>query len=289
AARTTAGLGLLFERGFLGEPVDLSLAARARVDRDGVTDSWHLTHEVAIRAAIEGALLELAHRSAFSPPSFGDLFFREGFAVEANPDLRAERIPSELELGLRVGPSRAEIGARAWVGDVRDRIVWAPDFRFVWRPENVDVERKGAEAWLDVPLGPGPRLRLAYTYARATYDPATHPDPVQLVYRPRHLLDASLEWSPGAWSMRVDARRLGARTTAPTRENVLPAFWTVDLAVARRIEASRWVFELGLEIERGLDVTDSFVFGYPEPGRTVAARVAVRPLTHPGRSSKGSR
>ena len=205
--------------------VDFDAVFRLRVDRDAPGDAWHASHDIALEAVLGDVSLQAAHRSAVSPPALGDLFFREGVAVEANPDLRAERVPSEIEIGATLRRDWIDVGMRGYVGDVEDMIVWAPDFRFVWRPQNEDVERRGVEAWLEAsPRGTDIRLRASYGYARVTYDPTTHPDPVQVVYRPRHSGQASIEWTPGPWWLRLEARGLGARTTAPTRVNVLDPF-----------------------------------------------------------------
>ena len=72
----------------------------------GRTDRWHGSHEVALNVPLSRLYLRVAHRSAFSPPTLGDQFFREGVGVEPNPNLRAERVPSEIAAGL------------SWAGEV---------------------------------------------------------------------------------------------------------------------------------------------------------------------------
>ena len=53
----------------------------------GWSDRWHGSHEVAFGVPLSPLFLRVAHRSAFSPPTLGDQFFREGVGVEPNPDL----------------------------------------------------------------------------------------------------------------------------------------------------------------------------------------------------------
>ena len=80
-----------------------------------------------------------------------DLYMKDTPAdtgVEPNPDLRAERVPSEVAFDVAhsraVGTAVASATFAAWAGDVRGMIVWSPDYRFVWSPRNVDVRRRGA-------------------------------------------------------------------------------------------------------------------------------------------------
>ena len=117
----------------------------------GRTDRWHRSHEVALNVPLSPLYLRVAHRSAFSPPTHGDQFFREGVGVEPNPDLRAERIPSEIAArlswaGEAVGAD-VRVSAEAYRGDMKGMIVWLPDFRFVWSPRNTDVRRSGGRRW----------------------------------------------------------------------------------------------------------------------------------------------
>lgn len=252
------------------------LDAALRLDRAGVSGRWHVSHELALGARLGAVSLHAAHRSAFSPPTLGDQFFREGVGVEPNPELRGERVPSEWEAGaeLTTGGSRLLLsaGATAFAADVRDMIVWAPDFRFVWSPENLDVERRGVDGWtqLGVVLGPGHRLVLGghYSLARVTYaDPAR--GGFQLRYRPRHTGSVRLTWSPPGGSLGLEARHTGARLPTPSPANELPPFWTLDLRMERTWTRGPWAVRTRLSVDRLLDRTDALIFAYPDPGRTL--------------------
>jgi outer membrane cobalamin receptor len=138
-----------------------------------------------------------------------DLFFREGVGVRLNPDLRPERVRWEFEAGVRreLGEART-VGLRAFVGRVGDMIVWAPDFRFIWSPRNVDVLRRGAEATLSWRLRPRLRAGGSATYSAVTYDT---PGGAQVLYRPRFTADVSLVWSPGRWTADLRWHHVGRR------------------------------------------------------------------------------
>ena len=247
----------------------------------GRTDRWHASHEVALNVPLGSLYLRVAHRSAFSPPTLGDQFFREGVGVEPNPDLRAERVPSEIAARLawagKVARADVQVSAEAYRGDMKGMIVWLPDFRFVWSPRNTDVRRSGGEARLEAELpGVGLSIGGSFTLTRVTYDRPGSED-VQVAYRPRYGATASAGWQRGPWSFRVAARRTGARFPVPSPVNELDGFWVTEFDVGRRWLFGGWSAESRLKIERLLDVTDALIFAYPDPGRTLRLEIRVGP------------
>ncbi len=247
----------------------------------GRTDRWHGSHEVALGVPLGPLLLRVAHRSAFSPPTLGDQFFREGVGVEPNPELRAERVPSEFAAQAMwvggVGDVAVRASVEAYRGDMKGMIVWLPDFRFVWSPRNVDVRRSGGEAGLELELpGEGLSLGGSFSLTRATYDRADSDD-VQVAYRPRYGATLTAGWQHGPWSLRLASRFTGARFPVPSPVNELPGFWVTDFTVGHRWVLGRWSAESHLGIERLFDVTDALIFAYPDPGRTLRVEFRVGP------------
>lgn len=278
-AFVTAGLplagGLLDARGV------------GRLDRDGLTGAAVGSHEVELRATPGPLSLRVAHRSSYSPPALSDRFFRAGVGVEPNPDLRAVRVPSELEAGLSAGATLAgwslDASVDVYRADVRGMIVWSPDHRFVWSPRNVDVLRRGAELRLDGTrrMGSG-RLRLSssWSLARVTYTRADLRG-VQLRYRPRHAARLAGSWEAPDHGLSVQARYVGSRLPVPSDVNRLPGFWTVDLTAGTTVRVGGWRVEPRIRVDRLRDVRNSMIFAFPEPGRTVGLELTVRPP--PGR------
>lgn len=259
------------------------LVAALRFDRDGLNRLWRVTHELLITADVGATGFHVRHASSYSPPSFGDQFFKEGVAVEPNPDLRAERIPSDLSLGGSVaGLVGAGVLGRlavdGYIADVKDMIIWAPDFRFVWSPRNFDVKRRGLDLDAEIEL-PTQRLavRAVYTLARVTYDRPGGDDTVQVMYRPRHSGGVSATWRPARWEIGVDARFIGTRYPVPAHLNALDPYWTLDLRLRRSFTTGAWEITPTLAVDRLLDNEDSLIFGYPEPGRTFRFELALRP------------
>ena len=261
------------------ESVSPRLVGALRLDRDGLADVWRLTHEITASIDVGSAGLYLRHSSSFRPPAFGDQFFAEGVGVEPNPDLRAERIPSELGAGLSLalasGGTALHLALDAYRADVKDMIIWAPDSRFVWSPKNFDVSRRGLDVGVLYEL-PGPTaLNASYSYARATYDRSAGDDDQQIIYRPRHTGSAGAEWRPGPWHLGIDLRYTGVRYPFPARVNRLDPFWTVDLELGRSFELGGWRLEPRLIVNQLTDNQDSLIFGYPEPGRTIQLELGV--------------
>ena len=276
AARATVAVGPL---PWPGTP---TLQASARLHREA-RDGWRATHEVALAARFGVLGIDVAQRSAWTPPALADLFFQEGLGVKPNPALAAERVPSEVEAGLTVALRgkgwSARLGASAYRGDVRGMVVWAPDYRFVWSPRNVDVLRRGAEASADVRVvGPLPGALLlegSWSLAKVTYDRPDDPG-VQLAYRPRSTATVRGTWSGREGDLSLEGRYTGLRYPVPAPVNGLPPFWAWDLAARRTWALGTWGLETHLRVERLLDSTDALVFGFPHPGRTVALEVVLR-------------
>ena len=260
-----------------------SVATSIRGHWVGRTDRWHASHEVTFNVPLGSLFLRAAHRSAFSPPTLGDQFFREGVGVEPNPDLRAERVPSEIAAQVswagELGGAAVRASAEAYRGDMKGMIVWLPDFRFVWSPRNRDVRRSGGEARLEVELPrAGWSVGGSFSVTRATYD-REGSDDVQVAYRPRYGAALSAGWQRGPWSFRLASRLTGARFPVPAPVNELDGFWVTDFDVGHRWLFGAWSAEGRLRIERLFNVTDALIFAYPDPGRTLRVELRVGPIS----------
>jgi len=262
---------------------DAELSVQVRADRDGIRGRWYLNRAVALQLATGGVVLQLSNRSGYSPPTLGDQFFREGVAVAPNPELEAERVPSEWEAGVTVaggvGGVTGSLGARYFQGDVRGMIVWQPDFRFVWSPRNMDVKRRGLEARGEVATGWGGRLAASYTLAAVTYDRPDDPEPVQVAYRPRHTGQVEARWERGGWRAGVDAQYTGTRYPAPAKLNALAPFWTFRMSLGHERRVGGFDLATTLVVDRLFDEKDTLIFGFPEAGRRFRLEARLRRST----------
>jgi len=208
--------------------------------------------------------LTAALGSGVTPPVLADLFFREGVGVKLNPDLRPERVRWEVETGLRqdLGAAKTSASIRLFLGRVDDMVVWAPDFRFVWSPNNFDVRRRGGELTISTHPADNLGLDASASYSAVTYD---IPGGAQVEYRPRVTYAASLLWSPGAWTGDLRWHHVGQRFPNSAGTNPRPAFSLLDLGVERQVAS-------GLAVRGEVrDLTDAraeFIAGFPTPGRS---------------------
>jgi hypothetical protein len=198
-------------------------------------------------------------------PVLADLLFREGVGVRLNPDLRPERVPWELEAGVRheLAGGRGAAAIRAFYGRVEDMIVWGPDFRFIWSPQNFDVRRGGGELTLQVRPHESLRLEGSASYAAVTYD---RKGGAQVQYRPRVTYAASAGWMPGRWTVDLRWRRIGRRFPNAAGTNPRPPISLLDLSVERAVTPS---ITARAEARHLADTRAEFIAGYPTPGRTV--------------------
>lgn len=277
--RLDAGVSGRLRLGAPGHRVQGALVLRG--DRDHTGGGWVASHELSAGVPLGPLRLRAAHRSGFSPPGLSDQYFREGVGVAPNPDLRPQRVPGEVEVGLsarlRPGPLAVTLDVVAHRGRIDGMIVWLPDFRFVWSPRNMDVLRSGMESAATV-VHPSTGLRLSahHAVARVVYD-RPGDDTVQVAYRPRHTggIEVAREWGP--WRLSSRALFTGTRYPVPAPLNALPAFWTLSGEVARDWGLRGVRGTVALQGDRLLDEKDSLIFAVPEPGRTLRLSLRLRP------------
>jgi vitamin B12 transporter len=252
------------------------------VHRDPSGRPARLTHTLGLDWSRDRVRLSVKQRSSFSPPTLADQFFREGVAVTPNPDLKAELVPSELEVAMAAswapGGWPLTIRAAAYDGDVRGMIIWAPDFRFVWSPRNTDVNRRGLDVTVNLSVpGKSGRLEisLAYGLADVTY---RRKDPSQVAYRPRHSGALGLAFRTAVWTLSSNVVITGARFPVAAPTNELSAFPVTDLRVARTLSWRARRLELAVHVRRLLNRTDNLIFGFPHPGRTIDVSLRVQGL-----------
>ena len=164
-----------------------------------------------------------------------------------------------------------------YLGDVRDMIVWSPDYRFVWSPRNVDVLRRGIDARLEAATTTGMgrvEATASYSLTRVTYD-RDGGRALQLRYRPRHSGALTMALKAGGSSVSLGARYMGSRLPVPADVNRLPGFWSFEMAATTEFRLSGWWVRPFLGMDRLLDTRDSMIFAFPEPGRTFRAGLSL--------------
>jgi outer membrane cobalamin receptor len=227
-----------------------------------------------------GTRLEVTFANGFSPPALTDLFFQEGVLVEANPHLLPERVRGELSLTLsqRLTLARVEVTSRisAYRADVDDMILWFPDFRFVWSPENFAVSRRGMEVETSLLLpawGRTHRIRGQAAWSRVAYRGGVLAG--QVAYRPWFTADLEGRLDLIMGEVTIHASHVGSRrAVAGSDLNALSPYTTVDLGLDLPFSSRRFDAHVQILLSNLFDVRPALLVDYPLPGRGWTTRVS---------------
>lgn len=264
----------------LGSGVRLDLGAAVRADRHDLLNGT--TASPAIDAALTraGLTVDLRWGRGFSPPGLGDLFFQEGVLVEPNPDLGPERIRGELSASLAhawsLGPAVGRLHGSVYRADLDDMILWFPDHRFVWSPDNYDVTRRGLELGVTADLTT--RAGTHSVSASAAWSEVEYTGPVlagQVAYRPRFTADLSLRLTVRGVTLVPAATHVGERRTVPGSPlNALAGYTVLDAAIAVPVTI-RVPGRIEFAVNNLLDERASLLADYPLPGRGWSTRLRI--------------
>ncbi|MEP6781642.1 MAG: TonB-dependent receptor plug domain-containing protein [Gemmatimonadaceae bacterium] len=219
--------------------------------------------------------------SGYSPPTLADQFFHEGVQAKANPDLKAERTLHDLEGRLTLNDLRLRsfiVGgeATAYRSDISGMILWFPDFRFVWSPNNYDVHRSGWELTGKTGL-PAAHLEVQGIVNRSDVTYAGGILTGQVVYRPRDSGNINASFTPHRLRMEVSNRYVGVRrTVASSSLNTLEPYWMTDVKLSSSFAERSWTFSPAVGIENAFNHEAAMLVDYPFPTRTWSVSLRVR-------------
>lgn len=262
----------------------------ARVDRDDHRNDTRWSPSLGVSVPVPGATVQLSWAMAFAPPTLADQFFQPGVLAQPNPALQPERVRNDWQAQLtsntlRLGPVTASGSVSLFRADIDGMILWFPNFRFVWSPDNYDVRRHGAElsAAINLPIA---NLSLAGSVSDVEVE---YRGPVlsgQVAYRPRRTVNSSLAASTLGFRGTLHYRYIGRRrAVAGSDLNTLAPFAVTDLQVARRVPISRANVELAIALDDVFGRAGTMLLDYPAPGRTWRLTLSVRGR---GASTRGS-
>ncbi len=259
-----------------------TLTGAVRADRHTAVTGTELSPRVGAALSRGRWTLRASVGSGFSPPSLADQFFQEGVQVRANPDLGPERVRGELEVGVDVRlvtTTAVSLGATLdlYRADVDGMILWFPDHRFVWSPDNFDVQRHGFDAALDLFLRPG-STRVAAALSRAS---VTYTGPVldgQVAYRPEWTAHTSVSSTWSVWTAELTGRYVGERRTVPgSAVNALDPYGLADLRIGGAWFVAGWWLAPRLTVQNLFDRSAAMLPDYPFPGRAWGLELTVHP------------
>ncbi len=262
--------------------VRVDLAAAIRADRHDLVAGTTLSPGVDLTLARPGIGLEIGWRRGFSPPGLGDLFFQEGVLVEPNPNLRPERVRGEFSVAatatLALGSVAGELRGAAYRADLDDMILWFPDHRFVWSPDNYNVLRRGLEISARAELshsGATHALTANAHWSRVEYTGATLAG--QVAYHPRFTADVALTIAlPAGVTLAPSALHLGERRSIPgSALNALDRYTLVDLALGIPLALGLIPGRIDLTLSNLFDEGAALLVDYPLPGRGWSIRLRL--------------
>ena len=268
--------------------VGVAAALAGRFDHDDLLDGTATSPRASVELTRSAVSLSGSIGDGYSPPSLADQFFHEGVLVKANPSLVPERTRGETELraalhdvSLAGGAATFGANAAAYRADVHGMILWAPDFRFIWSPSNVDVRRSGWQlgARLAAPSFSGVAVSGSVDHTDVTY--AGGAQGGQVIYRPRVTARFAESIARPFARLDVETRYVGSRrTVAGSDLNTLAPYWLTDLRLAVPIVRGPWRLEGTVGVENVFDREASMLIDYPFGGRrwTVGIRTSWKAI-----------
>ena len=261
-------------------PTRPTVRAGARVDHADY-GGVYWSPSVGVSLPVSAATLQVSWAMAFAPPALADQFFQPGILAQPNPDLQPERVRNDWQLQisskpLRIGDATASGAVSLFRADIDGMILWFPNFRFVWSPDNYDVRRRGVEASAAVNL-PVAGVSLTGNVSDVAVE---YRGPVlsgQVAYRPRYTAHGAFSASTLGFRTTLRYRYIGERRSiAGSDLNTLPAFGVADLQIVRRVAKSRASVDLALGVDDLFDRAGAMLVDYPSPGRVWRLTLSVR-------------
>lgn len=211
---------------------------------------------------------------AFRNPTFNERYWQPG----GNPALRPERGWS-YEVGLYAAEADASVEVTAFGAQTQDQILWTPDERGIWTPENLTrTVTTGLEASARAAVRPG-RGRLdggaTFTFTRAVDRSDGRTYGRQLRYVPRHQVKGFAGWAVGPLQVDASARLIGRRFVTADETESLPPVLVVDLQAGVRRSAGPLRVSLFLFVENVLDREYALIRHYPMPPRHARLRLVL--------------
>ena len=213
--------------------------------------------------------------TSYRNPTFNDLYWVPG----GNPNLDPERGTSaNFSLHLSPFPSRmVNMEARGYHVFTRDLIQWAPDEKGMWSPRNIaKSESYGVSLTVDIaPQNLPFRLSLTTDQNKSHDLSDLESKGKRLIYVPAVSHWAEIRFRRRIMDLNLSYRFLGKRTYNYYEKSMLPSYQRLDLSITfRGPKISAVSPSLDFGIRNLLDRKQESVQGYPEPGRTLFAKLS---------------
>ncbi|MBM3324760.1 MAG: hypothetical protein FJY66_03750, partial [Calditrichaeota bacterium] len=229
--------------------------------------------------------------SSYRLPSFVSLFLVENSFAVGNKNLRPERgqggdagVLLQFRSTQRDRLSSVELSATAFLNRIEDMIIWRPNFRGQYFPDNVAVgetrgiELSGQMALFDEDL----TLRGHATLQRArNKTPESRLYDKVLPLQPELQGRASLEWLPTPFEFLLQYRAMGRRYTSEdntdylsTAQRDLKPFAVLDLGLGWQKNIKVGKVSLRGQVNNLLNESHMIIERSPMPGRAYEMRLS---------------
>jgi vitamin B12 transporter len=265
----------------LGHGLKGAIDGGLRVDWSSVISGPVGSPRVGLSLALGHLLASLTGGGSYAPPSLADQYFQAGVLVRPNPELRPERVRDELEArlvarGVRLGAAHITSEIAIYKADVSGMILWFPDYRFVWSPDNYNVRRGGWDARTEL-VFPRLNLEIRGTLTDVAVDYAGPVLGGQVAYRPRVTGSGAAAVSRGRVRAELAARYIGdRRTVRGSTLNALAPYWIWTVHATVSLLDGAWPIEALIGVDDALDRRAALLIDYPYAGRSLSIGLRLR-------------
>ncbi|HPE86527.1 MAG: TonB-dependent receptor [Bacteroidales bacterium] len=223
----------------------------------------------------------------YHQPTLNDLFWVPG----GNPDLRPEHgIAGELgmEMAWASGDVKLHLEGSAFYNDITDWIIWLPDFKGYWEPQNIArVVSKGVELSFSGSLllgsvGINTVANYAFTRAINYGDPVAWGDDAygkQLAFIPRHSGNAMFKVTFRSFSVTYQHNSFSERYTTSSNDRIqrdwLYPYFMNDLLLGKRFVFPRFSIDAEVKIYNLFNETYHTVLFTPMPKRNYLLQIMI--------------
>jgi outer membrane receptor for ferrienterochelin and colicins len=209
---------------------------------------------------------------SYRVPSFNDLYWPAGAFAAGNPNLVPEK-----SLGFDVGVLLNFKKAGYWGLEINyfnttldNLIIWGPRDDGVWSPQNVQrADIAGVETKLSFQgLGNLLSFKADYNYLEATDKSGDEMlDGNQLIYRPKHKVDVSLNFRLKPFELNGAYRFVDKRFTTVDNSGSLDSYSLTDLGVSWKQPLLGAELRVQFQVRNVFDKQLQIIEGYPVSGR----------------------
>lgn len=215
-------------------------------------------------------------------PTLNDLYWD----LYGNPDLKPE-LSYSAEGGITFNYTNKqrsfflETELTGYYMHIKDMIIWTPVSEYIWKPENVsEVLSRGIETGLNISAllwKFNIDVNTTYNYCRSTKEKTSLPNDQslgkQLLYVPKHTLNASFKASLGKFFFSYNFTFVSLRYTDSGYQSFMPGYNLSNVFFGKNYQLTNFILSLQVEINNLLDLDYQSINNRPMPGRNYALTI----------------